>query len=176
MKKIAVVLCLFACCMSWAQKPTAKSQKTAGEKDWESLDKTFAAFIKTIENNDKPGFMAISLKEVDCIDCAGKPEFNEQGTAVKADAFFAIITRHFTTSPVYLALVKKGYTFSIAEIKDFKPKSLPKEYPKDLKLYEVWVPTYLKNELSKGHPGASHAFQFVKINGQFKFYGLISIP
>lgn len=176
MKNIALILCMLVITIANAQKKAPAKQKTESKKDWDALDITFAGLIKAIEKNDKPAFMANSLKQIDCQDCKGKPDFNEQGSAVTADVFYTDISKNFSTSPVYQAIIKKGYTFSIAVIKDFHPKYLPKDYPKDLKLYEVWVPTYLKNELSKGHPGTSHAFQFIKINGQFKFYGLVSIP
>ncbi len=113
---------------------------------------------------------------VDCIDCVGKPEFNQEGYFVTADVFFYNIAGGFTKSALYKALTNRGYTFNKAVVKGFKPKIMPRDYPEDLTLYEVWVPTYKANELSQGHPGSSHGFQFVKINGEFKFYGLTSIP
>src|SRR5690606_36217083 len=121
-------------------------------------------------------FKAIALPYVDCIDCVGTPEFNEKGHLVTADIFYLNIANNFIQSPVYKAMAQRGYTFGTITIKDFKPIIMPRDYPKDLKLYEVWVPTYLAGQLSKNHPGTSHSFQFVKIDGKFRFYGLTSIP
>jgi hypothetical protein len=157
---------------AWAQSPNNKAIST----EWDQLDQAFIAVIDALRNNDKAAFTALCLPGVDCIDCVGKPEFNEEGNFVTPAIFFLNIAQNFTNSPVYKAMVKRGYTFSTIILKGFKPKVVPADSPEDLKLYEVWIPTYKVDELSKGHPGTSHAFQFVKINGKFKFYGLTSIP
>lgn len=175
MKKIAIAICLLITCISWGQKTAGKSSKAEAD-EWDMLDKTFVALIDALVKNDKAAFKAVSYPAVDCIDCVGKPDFNQEGYFVTADVFYLNIANNFINSPVYKALAKRGYTFSITEIKDFKPKILPKDYPKDLKLYEVWVPTYLKGELSSNHPGTSHAFQFIQVKGEYRFYGLTSIP
>ncbi|MFL9843375.1 hypothetical protein [Flavobacterium rhizosphaerae] len=173
--KVFFLVCAFIAGIPfYAQTDTKQGQ--VSDAEWDTLDATFVAFIQTLQKEDKAGFKKISLPQVECIDCVGKPEFNGEGYFVPADIFFLNVAKNFTKSPVYKALAKRGYTFSIAEIKNFKPKFFPKNYPNNLFIYEVWVPTYLKNELSQGHPGASHAFQFVKINGEFRFYGLMSIP
>jgi len=174
MKRIAILFLLFVACFSHAQAP-AKKAKTK-ETEFDQLDKTFIAFEQALEKNDKAAFMALTLKVVDCIDCVGKPEFNNEGFFVTADVFFLNIAKNFKLSPVYKAMATRGYTFDVIKLKNFKPQNMPKDSADDLILYEVWVPTYLANELSKGHKGTSHAFQFVKINGKFKFYGLTSIP
>jgi len=176
MKKIATICFLIIFSIASAQKAPAKTSQKSSSTDFDLLDKAFASLIKSLTKNDKLSFTALSLKQVDCIDCVGKPEFNDQGYFVPSDIFYLNIAKNFDKSPVYKAILKRGYTFDVIQLKNFKPVVMPKAYPNDLTLYEVWVPTYLKNELSKGHQGASHAFQFVKINGQFKFYGLTSIP
>lgn len=176
MKKIAIVCFLMIFGIANAQTTPIKVAPKSNNADFDLLDKTFASFIKALIKNDKPSFTLLSLKQVDCIDCVGKPEFNDQGYFVPSDIFYLNIAKNFNKSPVYKAILKRGYTLDVIQLKNFKPAVMPKTYPNDLTLYEVWVPTYLKDELSKGHKGASHAFQFVKINGQFKFYGLTSIP
>lgn len=174
MKKLVLFCFLHLSLGLYAQNSdTAKGSK----QQWDELDEAFITFFKALENKDNAGFKKISLPVLECLDCVGKPEFNEQGNFVTADVFFINIAGGFKTSRVYKALTERGYTFSIVVIKDFKPKYMPTGYNEnDLKLYEVWTPTYKPNELSKGHPGSSHGFQFVKINGKFKFYGLVSIP
>lgn len=155
-----------------AAAKTAPAAKQASE--WDALDKTFVAFIKALENNDKAGFNAIALSQVDCAECPGAGELGDTTHFVPAEVFYITVAADFKASPVYKAMVKRGYAFSSMILKDFKPSFLPKNNPNDLKVYEVWVPTYKPDELSKGHPGSSHAFQFVKINGEFKFFGLTS--
>jgi len=43
-------------------------------------------------------------------------------------------------------------------------------------VYNIWYLVFEPNEISKGDEGLSEAFQFMKINGKFKLYGLTSIP
>lgn len=163
---------LFICTAGWAQKPVTKSPKTTS--DWDVLDKTFIAFIKALETNDKVAYTALSLPQVDCVECPNAAELGAKNNFVPAEVFYITVAKDFTVSPVYKAMIKRGYAFNSMTLKDFKPGFLPKDYPKDLKIYEVWVPTYKPDELSKGHKGTNHAFQFIKINGEFKFYGLTS--
>lgn len=173
MNKFVILIILFSFLTASAQDNT---KRAVTKEEWDLLDKKFVALVDALLKNDKPAFFALSLREVDCIDCVGRPEFNNEGYFVPASIFYLNIANNFDASPVYKAMVNRGYIFDCIKIKGFKPRNLPKDYPKDLVLYEVWVPTYLANELSKGNKGASHGFQFVKINGDFKFYGLTSIP
>lgn len=173
MKRITVLIFLLASGLGFSQTRSA-AQVTKAE--WDKLDKVFVAFVDALVKDDKAAFKAIAYPAIDCIDCVGKPEFNNHGYFVTADVFYLNIANNFTKSPVYKAMVKRGYTFSAITLRDYKPRYLPDSYPPDLTLYEVWIPTYKANELSKGHPGTSHAFQFVKINNEFKLFGMTSIP
>jgi hypothetical protein len=162
------------------KRPAASAEKKetpeSKNNDWDALDKSFIEFIDALVKGDKAKFTQLSLSDVDCVDCVGPTEITSEGAFVPSGFFFAVIGQKFTESPVYLAMAKKGYSFSSIIIKDFKPRVMPRDYPKDLKLYEVWVETYKPGEFAKNHKGTSHSFRFVKINGKFKFYGLTSIP
>ena len=179
MKYLAVVFILI-CNVGFAQKKTAKTQKPSTSvaqkttSEWDELDKTFIAFIKALETKDDASYTSLSLKEVDCAECPGAGELGDLTHFVPAQVFYITVATDFTVSPVYKALIKRGYAFNSMILKDFKPSFLPQNSAKDLKVYEVWVQTYKPNELSKGHKGTSHAFQFVKVNGAFKFFGLTS--
>ena len=145
---------------------------TATKAEWDELDKTFIAFFQALESKNKAAFMAMSRQRVDCSDCITSTESESEGYFVPAEVFFQTITKNFKESPVYKALVKRGYSFRIMEVK--RPNE--RNPNAKLKIYEVWVDTYLAGEWSKGHPGTIHSFQFVKINGKFTFYGLTSLP
>lgn len=157
---------------------TAAAKTTADTKsnDWDELDQSFIALVDALIKGDKAKFVQLSLREVDCVDCVGPTEVTKEGAFVPAEFFFAIIGKKFTESPVYKAMASKGYSFSAVVLENFKPKVLPRDYPNNLKLYEVWVETYRPGEFAKNHKGTSHSFRFVKVNGKFKFYGLTSIP
>lgn len=181
MKYLVIAFILTANIFYAQTKPAAKKNtsqtKPAANKttdQWEELDKTFVAFVKAVETNNKEAYKMIALPQVDCFDCPGGGEQGVANNFVPSEVFFITVATDFKVSPVYKALLKRGYAFSSMQLKDFKPSFLPKDYPKDLTVYEVWVPTYKKDELSKGHQGTSHAFQFVKINGTFRFFGLTS--
>ena len=189
MKNVVVACLLLFFSLSYAQKPVKPAPKKTvlakpvaakpaapKKNEWDELDVAFVAIIDALVKNDLRAFTSLSLKEVDCIDCVGKPEFNNEGFFVGADVFYLNIAKNFSQSPVYKALSTRGYTFDKITIKNFRPRVLPRNYEGDLVLYEAWVPTYLVNELSKGHKGTSHGFQFIKTDGKFKFYGLTSIP
>lgn len=171
--------------MAWAQKKPATTKKPTATKkpapakqptEWDELDKTFVAFIKALENQDKAAFDNIALAQTDCAECPGSGEQGDITHFVPSDVFYITVAADFKASPVYKALSKRGYAFNSMTLKDFKPAFIPKDSSgsKDLKVYEVWVPTYKPDELSKGHPGSSHAFQFVKVHGEFRFFGLTS--
>lgn len=188
--KYLIISLLFVCTSGWAQtkkktvkaKPAATAKSTAPQKsaatstaaEWDELDKTFIAFFKALETQNKQSFLSMSLKMVDCAECPASGEADDVTHFVAPEIFYITVASDFKKSPVYKALIKRGYAFSSMELKDFKPAFLPKDGPKDLKVYEVWVQTYKPDEVSKGHKGTSHAFQFVKVNGVFKFFGLTS--
>lgn len=184
MKHIVFSL-LLLCNFAFAQKPASKTKKAATPakpaaapkkeaSEWDELDKTFIAFFSALESKDKAAYTALSLKQVDCAECPGGGEQGSYSHFVPAEVFYITVAEDFKKSPVYKALVKRGYAFNTMILKDFKPAFLPKDAPNDLKVYEVWVQTYKPDELSKGHNGTNHAFQFIKVNGSFKFFGLTS--
>ena len=189
--KYLIISLLFVCTSGWTQtkkkaappKPAATKTTVATAKpsavvkattaaEWDELDKTFIAFFKALESQNKPSFNAISLKMVDCAECPASGEAGDVMHFVPAEVFYITVASDFKKSPVYKALIKRGYAFNSMILKDFKPAFLPKDASADLKVYEVWVQTYKPDEICKGHKGTSHAFQFVKVNGVFKFFGL----
>lgn len=183
--KYLIIAFILVTNMAWAQKkkPTSTKKPATATKpvqkqptEWDELDKTFVAFIKALENSDKTAFDNIALSQVDCAECPGSGEQGDITHFVPSDVFYITVAADFKLSPVYKALTNRGYAFNSMILKDFKPSFIPKDNTgsKDLKVYEVWVPTYKPDELSKGHPGSSHAFQFVKVHGEFRFFGLTS--
>lgn len=148
------------------------SGNTTTKAEWDELDKTFVAFFKALEEKNKPAFTAMSRQRVDCSDCITSTQSESEGYFVPAEVFYETITKNFKKSAVYNALLKRGYSFRIMEIK--RPNE--RNPNAKLKIYEVWIDTYLAGEWAKGHPGTIHSFQFVKLNGRFVFYGLTSLP
>jgi len=59
---------------------------------------------------------------------------------------------------------------------NFHPPNIKTLKSKALTLYDVMYVTFEPNEIAKGHEGGSEGFEFVKINNQFRLFGLTSIP
>jgi len=168
MKRIAFIFCLLTS-LIYAQEPAA--QKNSSE--WDVLDKTFISIIESLTKANQAKFVALSLSKIECEECAEAGDYNPGAFFVPAADLYTSISTNFTKSAIYRALSKHGYTFSSAILKNAKPGHLPSG-SKDLKVYDVWIDTYLPDELSKGHKGTRHAFRFVKLNGKFKLYGITS--
>lgn len=167
MKKITYLFLLFISISAFAQTPQKKST------EWDALDQTFLKVIQSLIKEDKQAFLQLSLNSVDCPDCPEVDGFTKDGAYLPADVFFFITSEFFTKSPIYKALSTRGYTFTSATIKKYKAPATG-NIAKDTKVYDVWVDTYLPNQLAKGHKGTGHSFRFVKINGKFKFIGLLA--
>jgi len=135
-------------------------------------------FVESINKKEIDQIKRISLELIDCSLCITR-DYNDGPPSdyiIAIDTFINLAFQDFIDSPLFRAIKTRGFTFSERFIPDIHPRNLPKTYDKDLVIYEAWVQTYEPNEWAIGHEGQSHCFQFVKINGEFKFYGLDSVP
>lgn len=151
----------------------AQSQKLS-KADSSLLAQTFSEFIKAIEQKDTGKIKELSLANINCNFCLTN-DLSEDNI-IPIDTFINQSYRNFVSSPLYNSIKKNRLHQSVGIIKEFKPKNVPDNFPKDLMLYEVWVQTYLPNEWAQGHEGQTHVFEFIKTNDIFKFFGLSSIP
>lgn len=167
MKRLAIVF-FFISGIALAQNTPAKP----AANEWDVLDKAFISLIEALTKGDQAKFVAVSLSKIECAECAEAGDYNPNAFFVPAGEYFGSIAKGFKQSALYKALAKRGYGFSSALMKNMTVPGLKNS--KEVKVYDVWVDTYLPGELSKGHPGMRQAFRFVKVNGKFKFYGIIS--
>ena len=146
-------------------------------KDSVELNKMTNDFIKAIENKETKKIKELSLEQIDCALCIAT-DYNHppKDYIVPIDTLINQAYKDFLNSPLFKAIKSRGFRMSEMTIPEYKPRNLPSNYGKDLIVYEAWVQTYKPNEWAEGHEGQSHCFQFVKINNEFKFYGLTSIP
>ena len=170
MKRIVFVFCLFTT-FAWSQSTPAK--KKVGE--WDELDKTFISLVEALTKANEGNFISLSAKEIECAECAEAGTYTGAGYYVEAYDFYDGISKNFTKSAIFKALSARGYGFTAATLKGLKPPYLPANTAKGLKVYDVWVDTYLPDEVSKGHPGTRHTFRFIKVGSKFIFFGLSSI-
>lgn len=142
------------------------------------LDKTWNTFLHAMLKKDDKKLRELSLSRIYCDFCTSpnSKATYPGGSIVLIDTFINQIYRDFLGSPLFKAIAKGRCHYSGELIPDYKPGNLPDNYGRDLYLFDVWIRTYLPGEWAKGHEGQSHAFQFVKIKGKYKFFGMTSIP
>ena len=172
-KSVFIILIL----ISWsinAQEESEMEFKKISTKDSIELSTVFKKLLNAVENKNEKEFLKLTLAKIDCVNC--KDDSMEMINYVSNRDLYNNEFKTFENSAVYKALKKRSFHTSCSVIKNYKPKNLPRTYSKDLILYEVWIQTYLPNEWAKGHEGQSNTFQFVKINNEYKLYGLSSIP
>ncbi|MFP9098336.1 hypothetical protein ACLI09_04720 [Flavobacterium sp. RHBU_24] len=169
MKQIVFIFCLFTT-FTWSQ--TAPAKKGAGE--WDQLDKTFISLIEALTKANEANFIALSAKQIECTECAEAGTYTGAGYYVDPYDFYDGISKSFTKSAIFKALSSRGYGFSAVTLKGLKVPYLPAATAKGLKVYDVWIDTYLPGEVSKGHPGTRHTFRFIKTGNKFVFFGLAS--
>lgn len=168
MKKLVYFLIFMFSVTAIAQAPAQKAS------EWDVLDQTFIKLIGSITKKQKPVFLQIALSNVECSDCPEVDGYTKDGALLPASTFYDQIAGYFSQSAIYKSLASKGYTFASGVIKNYKAPTAPAGAAKDLKVYDVWVHTYMPGQISKDHKGGSHAFRFIKKDGKFRFFGLIT--
>jgi hypothetical protein len=167
MKQLVYLFLLVTSVSALAQAPAKKAS------EWDVLDQTFIKLVETLTKKQKPAFLQIALTTVDCPDCPEVDGYTKDGAYLPASIFFDQTSGYFSQSAIYKALATRGYTFASGVIKKYKAPDAPASTAKDLKVYDVWVHTYLPGQISKDHKGGSHAFRFIKKDGKFRFFGLV---
>ena len=173
MKTVLITLFFFISLSIKAQDESETEFKKITTEDSIAVNNAFIKLLKTVESKQEKEFLALTLNKVECNNCV---DSSDMVNFVSNKDLYNNQFKAFENSAVYKALKKRGYHISSMEVKNYKPKNLPKSYPKDLILFEVWTNTYLPNEWAEGHEGQSNSFQFVKIGNEYKLYGLSSIP
>lgn len=148
-----------------------------GRADSIQLSKAWTTFLTALEKRDNKTIKRISLDNISCGLCKDTDaNYSPSDDLIPIDTFVNQTNRSFLNSPLYNAIKKRGVTYSILTIPNFRPSNVPKSDSGNLQIFEIWVITYVADEWAKGHEGQSHAFQFVKTGDSFRFYGLTSVP
>ena len=117
----------------------------------------FPKLIQALKTNDLNYIKKVSASKIACDYCDKR--------FISIDNLMKSEFKNFTNSKILSAYDKRGYSV-LQENFEIDGK----------KLYCAWIQTFLPEELEKGHEGGSIGFQFIKIGGKFKFYGLTSVP
>ena len=141
------------------------------------LLKTMNEFVKAIETKNSQILKQLSLSQIDCSFCIDIDSMdNYPDNIVPIEAFINMALSNFINSPLHKAFKKNRIRAYTLKIRNYKPRNLPKKYGEHFTRFNVTIQTYLQDEWVKGHEGQSHTFEFIKIDGKYKFYGLSSIP
>jgi hypothetical protein len=153
MKNILAIFTFYICGSVYCQN-TPKINQTETLK----VKQSFLVLIDALEHNNKVAVKNSSFSNIKCDYC--------DKSNIPINVLIEKELSSFKTSKIYTAYSTRG--FSISEENFVTLGNLP--------IYTVWIQTLLPNEYAEGHEGASFGFQFSKENGEYKFYGLTSIP
>jgi hypothetical protein len=164
--------------LSFAQELEEEKWEKIDKSDSIELHKVWESFAQALEQKEADKIKKLSLPEIVCDMCIKNDEVKpaDNDNIVPINTFITQSNRNLAESPLGKAIKKKRYKFSTRTIPDFKPSNIPGNTKRDLRLFEIWVATYLRDEWAKGHEGQSHVLQFVRVKGKLLFYGLSSIP
>jgi hypothetical protein len=149
-------------------------------KDSIELINTWKKFKISLKSRDTKSLRQLSLKTVHC-DLFQTPNPNatyEQDISNSYISFDKFLVQFYRNLPkLKLWSVMKTQKYSIVESAyNFRPPNIKYLKVKSLKFYDILYVTFEPNEIEKGHEGQQEGFEFVKIYGKYKFFGLTSIP
>lgn len=136
-----------------------------------TIDKTWTKFKLAIDEGDTAAVRGLSFRKVDCELCT-----KSLNSVVPIDTFIIGNMNQLLTSPIWKAVHKREYHLSQRTFYNCKLGIVPNSLGQNVEVYEVWIETYKPNEYVEGHEGQNHMFQFVRLNGEFKFHGMSSMP
>ena len=161
---------LFIATVTYGQTRIAHSQK-----DSIALDRTWKKFKTAFLNKDVKTLKLLSLKTIKCDFYQNNT--SDQSPYISVNTFLTDVFHGFPNTKLRRAVLTKKSNFSFEKISNLDlPENIKPQKVKSIMICEVWYVVWEPNEIAKGHEGASEGFQFVKIDNQFKFYGLTSIP
>ena len=140
------------------------------------LCKNWTKFAKDFSDKKTTDIKKTSLAKVECAPCTyfNDPKTPIDNFVIPIDTFLNEFYRDLPTSKLWTVIKADKKEIRATEIH----KSLQGMTKKPTKtiVYEVWFHTYKKNELSKGHEGAQHYFEFIKVGDKFMFCGFGAVP
>lgn len=153
---------------------SANDSFTVSKEDSILLDNALVQLVESIEADKMLVVKGLSAEKIYCVMCVweiDKKQAMHHSYMVPIDSFIKRWHNDFAQSPVLKQYHKRGYSLSILPAEQYAPES--KDAPD---IYEAWIQTYLPDEMMPGHKGWRQAFQFVKVDGKFKFSGFDSVP
>ncbi len=161
----ALGVCLLSSCgQQMKMVKTSKTDSLAVEAVWKQ-------YVKALATKNVRTLKKLSLSRVYCQPCA--TQSNTANELVTADAYIKSTLRTLPRTKLWEAVQTTKHFVVTEKIKNYKPQNI-KTTDEVLNVYDIWYVTRQPDKI-KGYEGVRYAFQFVKEQGQFKFFGLTSL-
>jgi hypothetical protein len=146
------------------------------------LGNAWKIFLKAVSSNDIRKIKSLSLEKIRCLACLDNTEEEDKE-----------MTKYMMTEPDWYEKLYKEKIFIpidtfckqdypiifsksfIKKLQDSETIYTVDHYNDDI-IYEVIITTTQPGKIAPGHEGGQHAFQFIKINHDYKFWGIDTIP
>jgi len=157
MKKTLKILIIFL-----LGSTTLFGQKLSSNDSLKVVDACKYLFT-AIDLNDMESLANMSTDKIYCILCSDSPDFSESPYMYDKKDFIEN----------YLDKIKNSESYQRATTSE--ELKLFKENDHNTNIIAFWT-IYEQDELAPGHEGAQFGIYFKKVNGEFKFAGLETIP
>jgi hypothetical protein len=174
MKNLSLVVCLFFVSLTLYSQDLQPVKLRY--KDSIELSSVWIRYKNALANRDIHLLHNLSLKIVDCDIFQTPDPIHPQNPNISIDTFLHEFYAALPTMKLWRVMKTKKYHMEVERALYSNTTDVTFQKNKSLMIYSIWYVTFEPNEIAKGHEGESEAFQFVKIKGKFKFYGLTSIP
>jgi len=149
--------------MKMVKTPVADSVAVAG---------VWKQYIKALSSKNIKTLKRLSLNQVYCQPCA-----IQAGTdygLVNTDAFIKNMLYNLPKTKLWAAIKTNKQRILTERIKNYHPQNMKLNNDATLELYDVWYVTREADKI-KGFESQRYAFQFVKEQGQYRFFGLTAV-
>ena len=152
---------------------SAQFKKELSIKDSIELNHALNYLFTAIQSHDTLAIKSVSLPILHCTFCdSGFTKEMEHNFNDFVNTLF-----RYTYLPRILKEYKYNrYFYHLNRVKDPPVPFIRNIKADDSNIYEVFFEILKPNELSPGHEGADFIFQFVKSNGHFVLFGMMTIP
>lgn len=141
--------------ISWGQN--------ISEKDSLEIMKKVNTVFDLFEKPDFKHFKKISAEKIYCIICFDRPDFKEEPNMLDRKEFFDDYLNQIKQSPNFIRATKSKNIILIRE----------NDHRNNI---TVFFTIFQQDELAPGHEGGQFGIYFKKVNREFKFAGMETVP
>ncbi len=125
--------------------------------------KAFEILFAAIETDDMEALINISADSIYCISCSDSPDFSDAPCMFDKKDFLENHLGSIRTIEAYQRATKSDELILVKE----------NDHRTDITAF--WI-IYKQDELAPGHEGGQFGIYFKRVNGEFKFAGMETIP